>query len=168
MNATIESNQMLTFILGTETYGIQISKVRAILTYPPITAIPDASEWVKGVINLRGEVVPIIDLRIRFRTNLEPEYTDRTITIAVETEDDRMIGLVVDEVSDMVTVDLESFFQAPDMGSSISPEYIKGLFRQDDKMIVILDVERILDITEMQQLTRHSPDDNDDVLKTTS
>ena len=154
--AIVESNQLLTFILGNETYGIQINKVREILTYPIVTPIPDASNWVKGVINLRGEVVPIIDLRVRFHIDNDPVYTQRTIIIAVKTQDNRMIGLVVDAVSDMENIDLERLFPAPDMGSSIAPEYLKGLFKKDEKMIVILDIDRILDKEEMQRLSRHS------------
>lgn len=154
--AIVESNQLLTFILGNETYGIQINKVREILTYPIVTPIPDASNWVKGVINLRGEVVPIIDLRVRFHIDNDPVYTQRTIIIAVKTQDNRMIGLVVDAVSDMENIDLERLFPAPDMGSSIAPEYLKGLFKKDEKMIVILDIDRILDKDEMQRLSRHS------------
>lgn len=154
--AIIESNQLLTFILGNETYGVEINKVREILTYPTITPIPDASSWVKGVINLRGEVAPIIDLRIRFNINGDPVYTDKTIVIAVKTEDARMIGLVVDEVSDMENVDLERLYPAPDMGSSIAPEYLKGLFKKEQKMIVILDIDKILDKEEMQRLSRNS------------
>jgi purine-binding chemotaxis protein CheW len=154
--AIIESNQLLTFKLGTETYGIQINKVREILTYPTVTPIPDASAWVKGVINLRGEVAPVIDLRIRFNINMDPIYTQRTIIIAVKTQDNRMIGLVVDEVSDMENVDLERLYPAPDMGTSISPEYLKGLFKKEEKMIVILDIDRILDKDEMKRLSRQS------------
>jgi purine-binding chemotaxis protein CheW len=152
--AIIESNQLLTFILGHETYGVEINKVREILTYPTITPIPDASSWVKGVINLRGEVAPIIDLRIRFNINNDPIYTEKTIVIAVKTEDGRMIGLVVDAVSDMENVDLERLYPAPDMGSSIAPEYLKGLFKKEQKMIVILDIDKILDKDEMQRLSR--------------
>ena len=154
--AIIESNQLLTFKLGNETYGIQINKVREILTYPVVTPIPDASRWVKGVINLRGEVAPVIDLRVRFNIDTNPVYTSRTIIIAVKTQDARMIGLVVDEVSDMENVDLDRLYPAPDMGSSISPEYLKGLFKKDEKMIVILDIDRILDKEEMQKLSRQS------------
>jgi purine-binding chemotaxis protein CheW len=154
--AIIESNQLLTFILGHETYGVEINKVREILTYPTITPIPDASSWVKGVINLRGEVAPIIDLRIRFNINNDPIYTEKTIVIAVKTEDGRMIGLVVDAVSDMENVDLERLYPAPDMGSSIAPEYLKGLFKKEQKMIVILDIDKILDKDEMQRLSRSS------------
>ncbi|MEW5832777.1 MAG: chemotaxis protein CheW [Campylobacterota bacterium] len=152
--AIIESNQLLTFKLGNETYGIQINKVREILTYPTVTPIPDASRWVKGVINLRGEVAPVIDLRVRFNVNDDPIYTNRTIIIAVKTQDMRMIGLVVDEVSDMENVDLDRLYPAPDMGTSIAPEYLKGLFKKEEKMIVILDIDRILDKDEMQRLSR--------------
>lgn len=154
--AIIESNQLLTFKLGEETYGIQINKVREILTYPVVTPIPDASSWVKGVINLRGEVAPIIDLRVRFGINKDPVYTEQTIVIAVKTQDMRMIGLVVDEVSDMENVDLDRLYPAPDMGSSISPEYLKGLFKKENKMIIILDIDRILDKNEMQHLSRQT------------
>jgi purine-binding chemotaxis protein CheW len=155
MNTT-QINQLLTFKLGSETYGIEINKVREILTYPVVTPIPDASRWVKGVINLRGEVAPIIDLRVRFNITIEPIYNERTIVIAVKTQDTRMIGLVVDEVSDMESVDLDKLYPAPDMGTSIAPKYLKGLFKKDEKMIVILDIDKILDKEEMQRLSRHS------------
>lgn len=159
--ATIESNQLLTFKLGHETYGIQINKVREILTYPIVTPIPDASRWVKGVINLRGEVAPVIDLRVRFNIDNDPIYTPRTIVIAVKTMDNRMIGLVVDEVSDMENVDLDRLYPAPDMGASIAPEYLKGLFKKEEKMIVILDIDRILDKEEMQRLSRQNLEAHD-------
>lgn len=159
--AIIESNQLLTFKLGHETYGIQINKVREILTYPIVTPIPDASRWVKGVINLRGEVAPVIDLRVRFKINNDPIYTPRTIVIAVKTMDNRMIGLVVDEVSDMENVDLDRLYPAPDMGASIAPEYLKGLFKKEEKMIVILDIDRILDKEEMQRLSRQNLEAHD-------
>lgn len=150
----IATNQLLTFVLGSETYGIEITKVKEILTYSAVTTIPDASEWVKGVINLRGEVTPIIDLRLRFKTTQEPSYNDRTIIIAVKTEDERMIGLVVDHVSDMETIDYTDLYPAPDMGTSISPEYLKGLFKRSDKMLVVMDIDKILDKDEMQRLSR--------------
>lgn len=163
MSAT-QINQLLTFKLGNETYGIEINKVREILTYPVVTPIPDASRWVKGVINLRGEVAPIIDLRVRFNINTQPVYNERTIVIAVKTQDARMIGLVVDEVSDMENVDLDKLYPAPDMGTSIAPKYLKGLFKKDEKMIVILDIDKILDKEEMQRLSRHSQEASSHVL----
>lgn len=162
--AIVESNQLLTFKLGNETYGIQINKVREILTYPVVTPIPDASRWVKGVINLRGEVAPIIDLRVRFNISSDPIYDERTIVIAVKTEDTRMIGLVVDEVSDMENVDIDKLYPAPDMGTSIAPKYLKGLFKKEDKMIVILDIDKILDKEEMQRLSKESLEVSSNVL----
>jgi len=162
MNDT-QSNQLLTFKLGNETYGIEINKVREILTYPVVTPIPDASKWVKGVINLRGEVAPIIDLRVRFSVNNDPNYDERTIIIAVKTHDTRMIGLVVDEVSDMENIELDKLYPAPDMGTSIAPKYLKGLFKRQERMIVILDIDKILDKEEMQKLSRHSQEVSLDV-----
>lgn len=163
-----QSNQLLTFKLGNETYGIEINKVREILTYPIVTPIPDASKWVKGVINLRGEVAPIIDLRVRFSINNNPIYDQRTIIIAVKTHDSRMIGLVVDEVSDMENVELDKLYPAPDMGTSIAPRYLKGLFKKEERMIVILDIDRILDKEEMQKLSRHSQEVSADVYNATA
>jgi purine-binding chemotaxis protein CheW len=163
-----ESNQLLTFKLGNEIYGIEINKVREILTYPIVTPIPDASKWVKGVINLRGEVAPIIDLRVRFNVNNDPIYDERTIIIAVKTHDTRMIGLVVDEVSDMENVELDKLYPAPDMGTSIAPKYLKGLFKKEEKMIVILDIDKILDKEEMQKLSRHSQEVSSNVLIATA
>lgn len=158
-----QSNQLLTFKLGNETYGIEINKVREILTYPAVTPIPDASKWVNGVINLRGEVAPVIDLRIRFGVNNSPIYDQRTIIIAVKTHDTRMIGLVVDEVSDMENVELDKLYPAPDMGTSIAPKYLKGLFKKEDRMIVILDIDKILDKEEMQKLSRQTQEVPPDV-----
>lgn len=163
-----QNNQLLTFKLGNETYGIEINKVREILTYPIVTPIPDASEWVKGVINLRGEVAPIIDLRVRFSVNKNPIYDQRTIIIAVKTHDSRMIGLVVDEVSDMENIELDKLYPAPDMGTSISPKYLKGLFKKEERMIVILDIDKILDKDEMQKLSRHTREVSSDVYSATA
>lgn len=148
------TNQFLTFILGSETYGIEITRIREILVYPSVTPLPNTQKWVKGVINLRGEVAPIIDLRVRFNTAADPKYTQTTIVIAVKTNDGRMLGLVVDSVSDVETIDYDKLLPAPDMGSSISAEYLKGLIKKDERMIVILDTERILDRKELDTLAK--------------
>lgn len=161
-------NQILTFMLGEDVFGIEINKVSEILTYTIVTTIPDSTQWVKGVINLRGEVVPIIDLRIRFHINMTPEYSDRTIIIAVKTNDNRIIGLVVDSVSEMETIEIENLFPAPEMGTSISPAYLKGLFKQEEKMVVVFDIERILDIEEMEKLSRICDELDGDVYNKTA
>ena len=152
MNESL-TNQFLTFMLGSEIYGIEITRIREILVYPSVTSLPNTQHWVKGVINLRGEVTPIIDLRVRFNTTSDPKYTETTIVIAVKTNDGRMLGLVVDNVSDVETIDYDKLLPAPDMGSSISAEYLKGLIKKDERMVIILDTERILDKKELDALS---------------
>jgi len=147
------TNQFLTFTLGGELYGIEITKIREILVQPTVTSLPNTQKWVKGVINLRGEVAPVIDLRVRFNTDENPPYSAHTIVIAVKTLDNRMLGLVVDSVSDVETIDYDKLLPPPDMGSSISAEYLKGLIKKDEKMVIILDTERILEKREMEELS---------------
>lgn len=151
MADNVITNQFLTFLLGGETYAIEITKIREILTYPDVTILPNTPKWVKGVINLRGEVTPIIDLRLRFNTTTLDKlvYDDTTIVIAVVTEDNRMLGIVVDEVSDIELIDLEALAPSPDMGISIGREYLKGLYNKEDSMIVIADIDSILDKKEL-------------------
>jgi purine-binding chemotaxis protein CheW len=145
------TNQFLTFLLGGETYAIEITKIREILTYPQVTILPNTPDWVKGVINLRGEVTPIIDLRLRFNTSGTDtlEYSDTTIVIAVVTSDNRMLGIVVDEVSDIELIDLDTLAPSPDMGISIGREYLKGLYNRDDDMVVVANIDKILEKSEL-------------------
>ena len=143
------NDEFLTFKLGNEIYGVEITRIREILTYPKVTELPNTKEWVKGVINLRGEVTPIIDLRVRFNIIDKPFYSSQTIIIAVKTSDNRMLGLVVDEVSDVENIDTENLLPPPMMGTSISSEYLKGLVKKLDKMIVLMDIDKILDKKEI-------------------
>ena len=142
-------DEFLTFKLGNEIYGVEITRIREILTYPKVTELPNTKEWVKGVINLRGEVTPIIDLRVRFNIIDKPFYSSETIVIAVKTSDSRMLGLVVDEVSDVENIDTENLLPSPMMGTSISNEYLRGLVKKLDKMIVLMDIDKILDKKEI-------------------
>ena len=145
-----QNNQVITFTLGDETYGVEVTKVREILTYPKVTELPNASAWVKGVINLRGEVTPIIDLRMRFKTSEMPEYGERTIVLAARTADNRMVGMVVDSVQDMETIEWENMAPPPEMGTTVGSENLRGLIKTDERMIVILDIERVLDKKELE------------------
>jgi purine-binding chemotaxis protein CheW len=151
------NDEFLTFKLGNEIYGVEITRIREILTYPKVTELPNTKKWVKGVINLRGEVTPIIDLRIRFNIIDNPFYSEQTIIIAVKTNDNRMLGLVVDEVSDVETIEIEKLLPPPLMGTSISAEYLKGLVKKvdkkQDKMIVLMDIDKILDKKEVDSYT---------------
>jgi len=145
--------EFLTFKLSNQIYCVEIIKIREILTYPIVTELPNMSKWIKGVINLRGEVTPILDLRVRFNTTDKVTYSDKTIIIAVKTFDNRMIGLVVDEVKDVEEIDETRVLEVPDMGLSIKKEYLKGLIKKDAKMIVIVDIDKLLNRQELEKLS---------------
>jgi len=144
INSTNPSEYM-TFILGQMKYAIELPKIREILTYPEIiTALPNTTEWVKGLINLRGEVVPILDVRIKFNTG-EIVYDDNTAVIAVITDDNRMIGIVVDKVDDVQKIDITYLSPVSDMGSAIPAKYLKGFVRlEDNQMLVLMDIETVV------------------------
>jgi len=143
--------EYMTFELGRMKYAIELPKIREILTYPEIiTSLPNTTEWVKGLINLRGEVVPILDTRIKFNTG-EIEYNENTAVIAVITEDKRMIGLVVDKVDDVQKLDMTALSPVAEMGSAIPPKYLKGYVRlEDNQMLVIMDVESVVHKDELK------------------
>jgi purine-binding chemotaxis protein CheW len=150
MSAQTTSEYMI-FELGSMQYAIELPKIREILTYPNlITTLPNTSPWVKGLINLRGEVVPILDIRIKFSTG-PAVYNEHTAVIAVITDDKRMIGIVVDKVDDVQKLDLENLAPVSDMGSAIPSKYLKGFVRmEDNKMLVIMDINTIVHKDEIQ------------------
>ena len=139
------TSEYMTFVLGSMKYAIELPKIREILTYPEIvTTLQNTIGWVKGLINLRGEVVPILDLRIRFNTG-EVEYNENTAVIAVITEDKRMIGIVVDKVDDVQRIDTSSLASVSEMGSAIPSKYLKGFVRlNNNEMLVIMDIEMVV------------------------
>jgi len=145
------SDEYMTFILGKMKYAIELPKIREILTYPDlITVLPNTSKWVKGLINLRGEVVPILDIRVKFGTG-EVVYDDNTAVIAVITDDNRMVGLVVDKVDDVQRLETTSLYPVSDMGSSIPSKYLKGFVRlEDNQMLVIMDIETVVHKEELK------------------
>lgn len=146
------TSEFMTFELGAMKYAIELPKIREILTYPEnITVLPNTSDWVKGLINLRGEVVPILDVRIKFNTNENPVYDENTSVIAVITEDSRMIGIVVDLVDDVQRLDTSTLAPVSEMGSAIPAKYLKGYVRLDNnEMLVIMDIEKVVAKEELQ------------------
>jgi len=140
------SRQILTFVLGDETYGVDILRVQEIRGWSAVTKIPQAPTHVLGVLNLRGSIVPIVDLRMRF--NLErAEYTAVTVIIVlsvVSGSNRRDFGVVVDGVSDVVDVNESEVRPAPDLGSHNSLEYIRGLVPVSERMVVLLDIDRLI------------------------
>ncbi len=138
-----QANKYLLFILGDEEYGIDIAQITAIEELQKITGIPDMPEYVRGVINLRGKVIPAVDLRLRFGLE-EKKYDDRTCIIIVSV-DSSSIGLIVDIVSEVHEIAYEDIGPLPTFENSAGKnQYISGLARRDDEVKIILDVQKII------------------------
>jgi len=140
------SYQVLTFVLGGETYGVDILRVQEIRGWSPVTKIPHAPSHVLGVLNLRGSIVPIVDLRMRFSLE-RAEYTAITVIIVLSVlagAHRRDFGVVVDGVSDVVDVIGAEVKAAPDLGSRSATEHIRGLVQVSDRMVVLLDIDRLI------------------------
>lgn len=142
------SAEYLTFTLGKEEYGIDILKVQEIRGYDVVTHIANAPEFIKGVINLRGVIVPIVDMRIKFKVG-EPSYNEFTVVIIMNVLD-RVIGMVVDGVSDVVALSAEQVKPAPEMGTALDTGYITGLGTLNDQMLILVDIEKLMSSEEMQ------------------
>jgi len=141
-----DTQQFLTFELGSETYGVEILRVREIRGWTSVTKIPHAPAHVLGVLNLRGSIVPVVDLRMRFELE-RAEYTKVTVIIVLSVHAPngrREVGVVVDGVSDVVDVDAEGVKKAPDLGTRSATEYIRGLVSVTDRMVVLLDIDRLI------------------------
>lgn len=150
-DADPDAEQYLTFILADEEYGVDILRVQEIKGWDSVTPIPNTPPYIKGVINLRGTIVPIIDLRQRF--SLESiKYGPMTVVIVLKIEchdRDRIMGIVVDAVSDVYDVNSEEMKPAPDFGSVVNIEFVKGLATVAEKMIIILDIDHLLSGNEL-------------------
>ena len=150
-NGDEREGKYLTFILDQEEYGIHISNVREIIGMMTITRVPRCPDFVKGVINLRGKVIPVVDLRTRF--DMAPvETTDRTCIVVVEIcrENERVvIGLVVDSVSEVLAVKGADIEDAPSFGARLDTRYILGMAKLDGGVKILLEIEKVLDTNEM-------------------
>ncbi len=143
-----DSNQYLTFILGGEEYGIDILRVQEIKGWDDVTTIPNTPEYIKGVINLRGTIVPIIDLREKFSLG-NKKYGPTTVVIVLKVESesgDRIVGVVVDAVSDVYSIGLSDLKPAPDFGGTISTEFLRGLATVEEKMVILLNIDELLNV----------------------
>lgn len=145
-----EAAQYLTVNLGNEEYGVDILAVREIRGWTPVTRIPQAPSYVLGVLNLRGAIVPVLDLRLRFGLARE-EYTATTVCVIVMVAG-RQFGVVVDAVSDVVEVAPSGIRPVPDMGTTVDTEYLKGLTSVGERMVLLLDVDRLLQPQDAQML----------------
>ncbi|WP_092007820.1 chemotaxis protein CheW [Polaromonas sp. OV174] len=139
--------EFLSFTLGQEEYGIDIQKVQELRGYDAVTRIANAPEHLKGVVNLRGIIVPIIDMRIKFNLGT-PNYDQFTVVIILNIAN-RVMGMVVDSVSDVITLTPEQIKPAPEMGAVLDTEYLIGLGTLDERMLILVDLEKLMSSAEM-------------------
>jgi len=144
------TREVLVFVLGKEEYGVDILKVQEIRGYEKVTPIPAAPAYLKGVVNLRGIIVPVIDLRIKFGM-ADPKYDSFTVVIILRLAT-RVIGMVVDGVSDVVALGASEVKPAPQLGSLVDSSFLAGLATQGDRMVLLLDIERFLSSAELNLL----------------
>ena len=141
------AQEYLTFILGPEEYAIDILKVQEIRGYDAVTTIANAPAFIKGVINLRGTIVPIVDLRIKFNVGVA-EYTPFTVVIILNLGT-RVVGIVVDSVSDVTMLRADQNSPTPEFAATVDTQYILGLGTLDERMLIVIDIERLMLSSEM-------------------
>ena len=139
--------EVVTFTLGQEEYGIDIQKVQELRGYDAVTRIANAPEYIKGVVNLRGIIVPIIDMRIKFQLGA-PTYDQFTVVIVLNIGG-RVVGMVVDSVSDVITLSAEQIKPAPEMGAVLDTDYLIGLGTLDERMLILVDIDKLMSSDEM-------------------
>jgi len=144
---TAQSHRFLTFLLDEREYGLELFKIQEICGYAPITPIPNLPPHVRGVMNLRGTVLPVIDLRMKFRLPTV-EYTKFTVIVIAKVED-KTVGLLVDAVSDVLQVSEDEMRAAPDFGPEVDTEFIRGVFQTHDHLAVALNLEKLLTENEL-------------------
>ena len=146
-DANLSAGEYLTFSLGGNVYGIEILKVQEIRSYEQATKIANTPDFIKGVINLRGSIVPIVDLRMRFNLN-SVEYNDFTVVIVLNLNK-RIIGIVVDSVSDVIALSDAQISPVPDLVASIDTKYLLGLATVEQQMLILLNIEQLMTSQEM-------------------
>ena len=156
MQATVAAREatreVLVFVLGAEEYGVDILKVQEIRGYEKVTPIPAAPSYLKGVVNLRGIIVPVIDLRVKFGM-ADPKYDAFTVVVILRLAQ-RVIGVVVDGVSDVIALTSKEVKDAPQLGTLVDASFIAGLATQSDRMVLLLDIEKLLSSGELNVLNQ--------------
>jgi purine-binding chemotaxis protein CheW len=148
-----ETTQYLTFKLGEEIFALEVAKVREILDFSTVTKVPQTPDFMRGVINLRGGVVPVIDLRLKFGMT-RTEKTVNTCIIVVEValgEESAVLGALCDSVQEVFDLDPEQIEPAPHIGTRLKSDFIKGMGKRDGNFIIILDIDRIFTMDELEQ-----------------
>ncbi len=138
-----EVKQYVTFIISGENYGVEVLKVQEIIGMTQIVHVPNSADFMKGVINLRGTVVPVVDMRKRFK---------------MQELKNRMIGMIVDSVSDVVDMEESSIQETPHFASKIETDYIRGMGQADNKLIIVLDIDKILSASDLEKISQDAED----------
>lgn len=142
-----EANEFLAFTLGGEEYGINILRVQEIRGYEPVTRIANAPDFIKGVVNLRGTIVPIVDMRIKLSLGAA-SYDQLTVVIILNIAG-RVVGMVVDSVSDVTTLSAEQVKPAPDISTSFDSDFLIGLGTLGERMLILVDIDKLMSSSEM-------------------
>ena len=148
-----DKQQFLSFQLGAEEYGIDILRVQEIRAYEKATRIPNTPEFIKGVINLRGIIIPVVDLRMKFGLETA-EYNEVTVLIVLNLAE-RTIGVVVDKVSDVLALSKDEIRPAPEFTARVNNAFVRGLATVDERMLIIADIERLMAGADMALATLH-------------
>jgi len=162
MSELTNSNQYLTFTLDQEVFGLEIGKVREVLDYTTLTKVPQAPEFMRGVINLRGSVVPVVDMRLKFGMTLTRRSVN-TCIIIVEVElggEKTLLGALADSVREVMDLNAEDIEPAPKIGIGLNTEFIKGMGKAGEKFIILLDFDRVFSFEELSVL-RESPNETE-------
>ena len=145
-------SEFLAFRLGQEEYGVQILKVQELRSYENVTSIANAPNFIKGVINLRGSIVPIIDMRLKFNFS-DPTYDQFTVVVILSVAN-HIIGMVVDSVSDVITLSPGDIKPAPEMGAAFDTQYLIGLGTIDERMLMLIDIEKLMSSDDIQLIAK--------------
>jgi purine-binding chemotaxis protein CheW len=154
----IKKNQVVRFMVGKESFGVDIGRIQEIVTVPEITRVPDTPDFLEGIINLRGKIVSVIDLRKRLKINgAERHKKNRILVTEIE---GKVVGLIVDEVSEVLRLNPDNIEPPPEMVNSVGAEYITGVGKLEDKIIMLLDMAKVLNTHEIDGLELHATETN--------
>ncbi len=146
----VKNNQVVRFMIAGESFGVEISRVHEIVTVPEITKVPDTPDFLEGIINLRGKIISVMDLRKKLR--LDGAQRSKKNRILVTEMDGKVVGLIVDEVSEVLRINPDRIEPPPEMVSSVGAEYITGVGRLEDRIILLLDLGKVLNGNERNNL----------------
>lgn len=149
-----QKGKFLTFSVGEEIFGIEIQYVTEIIGIQQITSLPEVPEYIKGVINLRGKIVPVIDVRIKFKKE-SIQYTDRTCIIVIDTEE-ITVGLIVDKVAEVLNLDDDNIVEPPNQRVGIENKYIQGIGKYEEQVILLLECNKLLNKKESNEINKIS------------